>query len=133
MKQEKNLSLKKIDAIIFDMDGVVTSSAREHASAWKRMFDEYLEERARRRGEHHKPFDIDSDYRLYVDGKPRYDGTRSFLESRGISLPYGSPRDSPKKETICGLGNRKNRYFREYIKKYGVKPFPSSVALNPTG
>jgi alpha,alpha-trehalase len=128
MKQKTSvINLDKIDAIIFDMDGVVTSSAREHAASWKWMFDDYLKTRNQRYGEHQEPFDIESDYRRYVDGKPRYEGAGSFLESRGISLPHGDPSDPPGEETVCGLGNRKNQYFIEYIQKYGVKPFPSSV------
>jgi alpha,alpha-trehalase len=129
MNNDRSINLDEIDGVIFDMDGVVTSSAREHASSWKRMFDEYLSERARRYGEKHEKFDTESDYRRYVDGKPRYEGASSFLESRNISLPYGNPEDPPDKETICGLGNRKNKYFLEHLRKYGAKSFKSTLSF----
>jgi alpha,alpha-trehalase len=115
------------DACIFDMDGVITDTADIHAAAWKRMFDDFLKQRARDNGEDYHPFDADSDYRRYVDGKVRYDGVRSFLESRGIILDYGNPEDKPGKETICGLGNRKNGYFLDSLKKRAVKAFDSSI------
>ena len=130
MKMEKTkISPQQIDAVIFDMDGVVTETAGTHAAAWKQMFDEYLGKRAEKHREQFQPFDIDNDYRQYVDGKPRYDGVMSFLESRGISLPYGSPEDSPEQETVSGLGNRKNRIFLEKLKNQEVKPYASSVKL----
>src|SRR3954462_13783996 len=94
-----------IEACLFDLDGVLTQTAKVHAAAWKRMFDEYLEDRARRTGEKFVPFDAGDDYDEYVDGKPRYDGVRSFLQSRGIALPDGTPADPPGTETIDGLGN----------------------------
>ena len=122
----REIDLSEIAAVIFDMDGVLTDTAGVHAEAWKQLFDEYLKERAERHDEV-RPFDINSDYLLYVDGKPRYDGVRSFLESRGISLPQGSPDDSPDMETVCGLGNRKNRYFVERLKREGAKPYESSI------
>jgi len=127
MEGDQIIDLTRTDAFIFDMDGVITSSARAHASAWKKMFDAFLDDRMRRLGERHEPFDIETDYRLYVDGMPRYDGVKRFLESRGISLPYGAPEDMPEAETICGLGNRKNSFFREHLKKYGVTSFKSSL------
>lgn len=117
-----------IQAGIFDLDGVVTRTAEVHASAWKEMFDEYLKARQGGQGKI-KPFDIDRDYSRYVDGKPRYDGVRSFLESRGIDLPYGSPDDPPEKETICGLGNRKNQMFRRKIREQGAETYPAAVAF----
>jgi alpha,alpha-trehalase len=123
----KEIDLRNSTAIIFDIDGVLTDTASTHAEAWKQLFDMYLKQRAEGHDEAFQPFDIDSDYLCYVDGKPRYDGVRSFLESRGISLPQGNPDDSPDKETICGLGNRKNRYFMERLKKYGAKPYESSI------
>jgi alpha,alpha-trehalase len=119
--------LDKVDAVIFDMDGVVTDTARTHAAAWKRLFDEFLRERADRSGEPFQPFDSGADYLRYVDGKPRYDGVQSFLASRGILLPYGHPDDPPDRETVCGLGNRKNRYFRASLEQEGVKPYQSTV------
>ncbi len=126
--------LKEIDptiirAVIFDMDGVITDTARTHAHAWKKLFDEYLQERSGRYNEDHKPFDIETDYYQYVDGKPRYDGVQSFLESRGIALPYGNPEDEAGTETVCGLGNRKNEYFRQSLKNVPPEAYPSSVEL----
>jgi alpha,alpha-trehalase len=116
-------------AAIFDLDGVVTRTARVHAASWKRLFDEYLRERAAKLGEPFRPFDIERDYLRYVDGKPRYDGVESFLQSRGMALPRGDPADPPDRETICGLGNRKNQYFRDSLQKDGVEMFDSAVAL----
>jgi len=124
--KEAEISINKYLAAIFDMDGVITQSARVHAAAWKRMFDEYLKQRGDREGKEHKPFDDEKDYYRYVDGKPRYEGAESFLESRGISIPYGSPQDAVDRETICGLGNKKNQYFLEHLKENGVKSYPST-------
>src|SRR5919199_4041160 len=95
-------------ACLFDLDGVLTRTAKVHAAAWKEMFDGYLRGRAARREEEFVPFDPVADYAQYVDGKPRYDGVRSFLAARGIKLPGGEPSDPPSAETVCGLGNRKN-------------------------
>jgi trehalose 6-phosphate phosphatase len=114
---------------IFDMDGVVTKTARLHARAWKRLFDDYLEKRARRRGQPFRPFDREADYLTYVDGKPRYEGVRSFLESRGIDIPFGDVSDGPEVETACGLGNKKDGYFEETMRSDGVEVFDSTVAL----
>ncbi|MFC1952386.1 trehalose-phosphatase, partial [Chloroflexota bacterium] len=129
MKSNRNseVDLKNITAVIFDTDGVLTDTASIHAQAWKQLFDEYLKEHAERHGAEFQPFDADSDYIRYVDGKPRYDGVKSFLESRGISLPQGNPNDSPGLETVCGLGNRKNRYFLERLKKEGARAYGSSI------
>jgi beta-phosphoglucomutase family hydrolase len=129
MGDEVTISKRRFDAVIFDLDGVVTRTATVHAAAWKRLFDEYLEERTAREGKPFRPFDADSDYRRYVDGKPRYDGVVSFLESRGISLPYGQPGDPPDEETVCGLGNRKNRYFTQQLAEHGVDVYESTVEL----
>ncbi len=123
------IAVDGLDAVIFDMDGVVTDTATVHAAAWKRLFDEYLEERGNREGKPWEPFDPDTDYRQYVDGKPRYDGVRSFLQSRGITLPEGDPSDSGDRETVCGLGNRKDEYFLEQVNRGGVRAFPTTVAL----
>ena len=117
------------DAVIFDMDGVVTDTARVHAMAWKRMFDEYLSERARRTDADFRPFDISSDYLRYVDGKPRFDGTRSFLESRDVHLPEGTPDDPPDAETVCGLSARKNALFLDALEDEGADAYPSTLAL----
>jgi alpha,alpha-trehalase len=127
----------RYDAVIFDLDGVVTQTAAVHAAAWKRLFDAYLAERAARTGTSPggapdaalRPFDLEADYRLYVDGKPRYDGVRDFLASRDIELPMGDPSDPPERETVCGLGNRKNGFFNAEVEEHGVKTFPSTVAL----
>jgi trehalose 6-phosphate phosphatase len=118
-----------VDAVIFDMDGVITDTASVHAAAWKRLFDGYLHERADRSGEPFEPFDADGDYRRYVDGKPRYDGVRSFLDSRGIEIPWGDAADRPELETVCGLGNRKNGYFLDHLREHGAEPYPSTVEL----
>jgi alpha,alpha-trehalase len=123
------LDLSRIHAVIFDMDGVVTDTASVHAAAWKRLFDGYLTERSPRTGQSFQPFDVEDDYRRYVDGKPRYEGVRSFLASRGISLPDGDPWDPPERETVCGLGNRKNGYFLAHLKQRGADAYPSTVSL----
>ena len=120
--------MDRLDAVIFDLDGVITDTASVHAAAWKRMFDQFLADRADREGEDHQPFSAD-DYHLYVDGKPRYDGVESFLASRGISLPRGEPGDPPAAETVCGLGNRKDELFLSQLREEGVAAFPSSVEL----
>lgn len=108
------------DAAVFDLDGVITFTARVHAAAWKQLFDDYLRSRQERFGEPFREFDEQRDYHDFVDGKPRYDGVRSFLESRGIHILPGSPADSPDAETVCGLGNRKNRLFNQKVNEVGV-------------
>ena len=123
------IAASRFDAVVFDMDGVVTQTATVHAAAWKALFDGYLAERAARTGETFKPFDVEADYLPYVDGKPRYDGVRDFLASRGIALPWGSPADPPDAETVCGLGNRKNDHFLREVAEHGVQAFPTTVAL----
>ena len=117
-----------IGAVIFDLDGVITDTASVHMTAWKQLFDEYLLERATDSGEPFLPF-THEDYISYVDGKLRYDGVHSFLESRSIQLPYGEPEDSPETETICGLGNRKNATFRRALAETGAEVFPTTVTL----
>jgi beta-phosphoglucomutase family hydrolase len=116
-----------VRACLFDLDGVLTQTARVHAAAWKEMFDGYLRERAARTGEEFGPFDADADYGEYVDGKPRYDGVRSFLAARGIHLPEGERDDAPGAETISGLGNRKNELVLRLIGERGVEPYAGSV------
>jgi beta-phosphoglucomutase family hydrolase len=116
-----------VRACLFDLDGVLTQTATIHAAAWKQMFDDYLRERAARTGEAFVPFDDLADYDRYVDGRPRYDGVRAFLESRGIELPEGSPSDPPSAETIRGLGNRKNELVLRLIHERGVRAFEGSV------
>lgn len=120
---------KEIQACLFDMDGVLTETAKVHAAAWKEMFDAYLAERAERTGEELAPFDPVDDYDEYVDGKPRYDGVRSFLAARGITLEQGTPSDSPDAETVDGLGNRKNQLVMKIIRERGVDAYPGSVKL----
>ena len=116
-----------ITACLFDLDGVLTQTAKIHARAWKEMFDGYLRERSERTGEPFHEFDRPTDYDEYVDGKPRLDGVRSFLESRGIQLPMGSPSDPPDAETIHGLGTRKNDLVLRLIHEQGVEPYEGSV------
>ena len=118
---------ESVHACLFDLDGVLTDTAKVHAAAWKQMFDAYLQDRAKRTGQPFVPFDAKQDYDEYVDGKPRYDGVRSFLAARGIELPEGSPDDPPDRETICGLGNRKNEIVLRLIRDDGVDPYPGSV------
>src|SRR4051812_21895456 len=117
-----------IEACLFDLDGVLTQTAKVHAAAWKQMFDDYLRERAKRTGETFVPFDPGHDYDEYVDGKPRYDGVKSFLQSRAIALPDGTPDDDPEAETIDGLGNRKNDLVLTLIERDGVEAYEGSVA-----
>lgn len=116
----------RLAAVLFDMDGVITDTAGAHAAAWQRLFDAYLEERAG--GGDFRRF-APEDYRHHLDGKPRYDGVESFLASRGISLPFGDPDDAPGRATICGLGNRKNRYFQEWLAAHRIEAYPGSLAL----
>lgn len=182
------ITKSKYDAVIFDLDGVVTQTAAVHAAAWKRLFDAYLAGRAARAScssaaggagvraaetgdpgaevgdpgtevgdpgarsgrvsaggtapteaagasegnavnDPLRPFDLDADYARYVDGKPRYDGVRDFLASRDIELPMGDPTDPPERETICGLGNRKNDLFNAEVRERGVKTYPSTIEL----
>jgi beta-phosphoglucomutase family hydrolase len=112
---------------LFDLDGVLTKTATVHDAAWKEMFDSYLRERAAQTGQPFVPFDPAGDYKEYVDGKPRADGTRSFLASRGIELPEGSPDDPPDAQTVHGLGNRKNEILLRRIREDGVEAYPGSV------
>jgi trehalose-phosphatase len=118
-----------LDAVILDLDGVLTRTAAIHAQAWKQMFDRYLEARSSRGDDGFDAFDERRDYREYVDGKPRYEGVRSFLDSRGISLPEGQSFDEPGKETICGLGNMKNEIYLELLHRNGAEVFPDAKDL----
>ena len=117
------------DAVLFDLDGVLTDTASLHAACWKQTFDEYLRKRAAQGSGELRLFDPGEDYRLHVDGKPRSDGVRDFLRSRGIQLPEGSPDDPPQAETVSGLGNRKNELVNRAIEDTGVKPYDGSVEL----
>jgi beta-phosphoglucomutase family hydrolase len=112
---------------LFDMDGVLTKTAAVHAAAWKQMFDDYLQKVADTTGARFVPFDLHDDYDEYVDGKPREDGVRDFLASRGITLPEGSPDDPPTADTIHGLGNRKNEILQQKIHQDGVQVYDGSV------
>jgi alpha,alpha-trehalase len=121
------VSMYKYDAVVFDLDGVVTRTEHIHAAAWKDLFDEYLKKRSQ--DETFKPFDSGADYCKYVDGKPRYEGVKSFLASRGIEVAYGNADDSTDEETVCGLGNRKNRLFLKRLKSEEVQVFESTIDL----
>src|SRR5689334_6911663 len=116
---KRRITRDRYDAVLFDLDGVITDTASVHAACWKQMFDEYLQKRAQQRHEAFCPFDLTTDYPLYVDGKPRFDGVRDFLISRGIQLPEGTPDDSPELETVGGLGNRKNDLVNKIIEHDG--------------
>ncbi|KQO63697.1 HAD family hydrolase [Curtobacterium sp. Leaf261] len=109
-------------ALLFDLDGVLTPTALVHERAWSRLFTPYLASRG-------VAAYTDDDYFRYIDGKPRYDGVRSLLESRGITLPEGTPSDTPDDETVCGLGNRKNAAFTAELVENGVEAYPGSVAF----
>src|SRR5215218_2432834 len=116
-----------IRACLFDMDGVLTQTASIHAQAWKQMFDDFLRDWAERTGAPFEPFDRPTDYDEYVDGLPRLDGVGSFLQSRGIDLPMGSPSDPPEAETVHALGTRKNDLVLELIREQGVEPYEGTV------
>ncbi|HMQ28363.1 MAG TPA: HAD family hydrolase, partial [Acidimicrobiales bacterium] len=118
-----------IEAVVFDTDGVVTDTAVVHAAAWKRLFDAFLAQRSREEGRRLEPFDEVGEYLALVDGKPRYDGVRSFLAARGLELEEGAPSDAPGAETVCGLGNAKDEYFREALASGGVRVFADTVRL----
>jgi len=123
------ISPRDYDAVLFDLDGVLTQTASVHASAWKRLFDDFLKQRASETGEPFEPFDIDTDYPRYVDGKPRYDGVTSFLQARGIELPFGASGDGPAVQSVRALGNLKDRYFLQHLEQDGVEPYASAIAL----
>mgnify|MGYP006283207955 CR=1 FL=1 len=116
-------------AVLFDLDGVLTDTAGIHAGCWKQVFDDYLRARAARTGAPCVEFDIARDYYDYVDGKPRYDGVRSFLASRDIVLPDGDPSDPPGTGTVCALGNRKNALVKQALARGGIEPYPDALRL----
>ena len=118
---------EKIEALLFDMDGVLTQTAKVHAAAWKQTFDVFLRRHGDQTGDEFVAFDEVSDYDDYVDGMPREDGVRSFLQSRGIELPEGSADDPPDADTVSGIGNDKNRRVLQLIHDHGVKPYEGSV------
>jgi beta-phosphoglucomutase family hydrolase len=117
------VQLNECDAVLFDLDGVLTPTAEVHMRAWQQMFSDFL----LRKGIA-EPY-LTSDYFDYIDGKPRYEGVRSFLAARRISLPDGDPDDAPTAETVCGLGNRKNEVFRAVLEDEGVRPYPGTMDL----
>ena len=122
------LSPRDYDAVLFDLDGVLTKTASIHATAWKKLFDGFLAQRAANTGEAFVPFDINADYRRYVDGKPRYDGVAAFLESRGIEVPWGAPDDPPGTHTVQALGHLKDHYFMRHLEQHGVAVYEASIA-----
>jgi trehalose 6-phosphate phosphatase len=121
--------VSRYEALLFDLDGVITRTATVHAAAWKRLFDDFLAAWADGHGSPQPPFDVDTDYVRHVDGRRRYDGVDTFLRSRGIALPQGQPTDPPDAPTVCGLGNRKNGYFTEELARRGAEVFEDTVAL----
>jgi beta-phosphoglucomutase family hydrolase len=123
------LSPRDYDAVLFDLDGVLTRTASVHAAAWKRLFDEFLEQRAADTGAVFVAFDIDTDYRRYADGKPRYDGAAAFLASRGIGVPLGTPADGPGMHTVHALGNLKDQYFMQYLEQHGVETYEEAIVF----
>lgn len=124
-----SVSFDQFAAVLFDLDGVLTATSKIHAICWKQMFDEYLQQKSLLSGEAFQPFDIDQDYRLYVDGKLRHEGVQSFLQSRAIEIPYGSTEDLPTEETVCGLGNRKDKLVGEMLAGGNVGVYEGSIAL----
>jgi len=123
------ISSDAFQAVIFDLDGVVTDTAGLHCASWKKMFDSFLEKKGRHENKSFASFDEKSDYLEHVDGKPRYEGVADFLASRNIQIPQGNIEDSPEKETIYGLGNRKNEIFTEMLDAGEVKVFDSTITL----
>ncbi|MBX6722170.1 MAG: beta-phosphoglucomutase family hydrolase [Dactylosporangium sp.] len=118
----------EVTACLFDLDGVLTQTAAVHRAAWKEAFDAFLRRRAERNHEAFEPFDPDRDYNEYVDGRPRADGVRTFLSSRGISVPSGVPEDPPDRDTVYGIGNRKNEIYLRRLHSDGVQVYEGSVA-----
>ncbi len=117
-----------VTACLFDLDGVLTPTALVHRAAWEATFNEFLAERAGATGEAFVPFDPDVDYHRYVDGRPRFDGVRGFLASRGIALPEGGPDDPPDAHTVYAVGTRKNQLLLQLLRDKGVEPYPDAVA-----
>lgn len=127
--RDRIITKDRFDAVLFDLDGVLTDTARVHAASWKKMFDDFLVRRSQETGEPFRAFDIGADYKVHVDGKLRYDGVRSFLASRGIRLPPGNPTDPPGHETVTGLGNLKDAMVKDIIATEGVDRYEGSIAL----
>lgn len=129
MSDSNLITPERFDAVLFDLDGVLTATAKIHAACWKEMFDRFLRQYATSHGRSFQPFDLRTDYNLYVDGKALDDGVRSFLESRHIELPEGSPTAPPDWETVHGLGNQKDTLVNQVISSDGVEAFPGSTAF----
>ncbi|MHB8793071.1 MAG: HAD family hydrolase [Thermoleophilia bacterium] len=127
LQKARVITENNFDAVIFDLDGVVTDTASVHAEAWKKMFDDLLSNLATSKGIPFHPFDIDTDYRVYLDGKLRDDGVRSFLQSRGIDLPDGRSDDAAGAETVEGLGKLKNEYFLDFLEEHGVEVYSTTI------
>src|SRR5262249_48371125 len=119
----------RYEAVLLDLDGVITDTADVHAACWKTMFDEYLQKWARQNARPVRAFDVATDYKVHVDGNPRFQGVRDFLRSRGIIVPEGKPDDPPTAETIYGLGNRKSELVNNHLASAGVDAYPGSVAF----
>ena len=126
-KNKMQWSTDGLEALIFDLDGVITRTAALHMKAWQQMFESYFQKYRKETDGDIEPYKGKEDYLKYIDGKPRYDGVKSLLESRDINLDYGDPEDGPDKETICGLGNRKNKIFLDLMKKEGVQVFDDTI------
>jgi alpha,alpha-trehalase len=129
MTESNSLDRNRLDAVIFDLDGVITTTQQLHAEAWKTVFDEAIVLASRREAREIEPFRIETDYYRYVDGKPRYDGVRSFLASRSIEVPEGHPEDPPDADSIFGIGNRKNRRYLELLEHRGAQVYPAALKL----
>lgn len=129
MSPPHSITPERFEAVLFDLDGVLTATAKVHAACWKRMFDEFLQQQARCDSSVFVPFDIRTDYPRYVDGKPRYEGVQSFLAARGLCLPYGAADDPPQRRTVCGLGNRKNDLIQTVLAADGVETYPDALSV----
>ena len=123
------LKARDFDGLLVDLDGVVTCTASIHAAAWKKLFDEFLKTYEASSSRDYTPFDIDRDYQAYVDGKPRLEGLKSFLDARGVKLPLGTPIDEPECETLYGLSARKNVYFHDLIDRETIPVYGTSIAF----
>jgi trehalose 6-phosphate phosphatase len=127
--QAGSQSLSAIQALLFDLDGVITRTATLHAAAWKRLLDDFLKRWAADNDREFESFAQPDDYLRHIDGKRRYDGVDAFLRSRAIELPWGEPADKPAAVTVCGVGNAKNRYFAELLTQQGLDVYDDAVAL----
>ncbi len=123
------ISTARYDAVLFDLDGVLTPTDKIHAVCWKRLFDNFLKQYSQSSGRPFQPFDIQQDYRLYVDGKPRYEGIKSFLDSRNIDLPYGDKTSDPDEMSVIELGSRKDKYFEETLQAESIAPYEGAVSV----